>query len=483
MALGGGEWQTPNKKLPGTYIKFDSAMRSTVALSDRGIVAVPMVLDWGVDGDVFSVTPDEFEVDSLAVFGYSFNADELRPMRELFKNATKLLVYKLNNDGVKATSDLATAKHAGTRGNSLKYVVSQNLDDTSKFDVSLYMGESLVFEQKAVSNPIDLEENDFVVWNKAATLTATVGVSLTGGTNGSEVTGNQYQKALDLFETQKFHILCCPTQDKTIQDLFVAYTRRLNTKQGRYFQTVVYRNEADYDHVISVENKIKFLKDGEVSIVTVETDLPDVEVGDFVKVDSGKYVEAQSGDAGALTVVADASHSLVYWVAGAEAGCAVNKSVLNKTYDGEYTVDVDYSQSELEDAIDAGKFMFHRVENEIKVLMDINTFVSFTVEKNKDYSQNQNIRINDQIGNDVTSIFNGRYIGKIGNDQNGRIALWSDIVTLLRQLETIRAIQNLDPDADLVVKAGSDLDAVIATLAYQPVNAMAKLYMTVTLGK
>lgn len=483
MAFAGGVWQTQNKKLPGTYINFDSVAKSTVTLSDRGIVAVPMVLDWGKDGDIFAVTQEDFEKNSLAVFGYSYEAEELRPLRELFKNAIKLIVYKLNNDGVKATSELATAKHAGVRGNELKYVIVNNVDETSKFDVSLYMGASLVFEQKAVATPADLEANEFVVWNAKATLTATVGTSLAGGTNGSEVIGTQYQKALEKFETQKFHILCCPTQDKTIEDLFVAYTRRLNDNMGKYFQTVMYRNEADYEHVISVENNVKFLKDGEVSVVTVEGDLADVEVGAFVKLEGGKYVEAAEGDAGALEVVADASHNLVYWVAGAEAGCAVNKTVLNKTYDGEYEVDVDYSQSELEAAIDAGKFMFHRVEDEVKVLMDINTFTSFSVEKNKDYSQNQNIRINDQIGNDVTSIFNGRYIGKIGNDQNGRIALWSDIVTLLRQLETLGAVQNVDPDADLIIKQGTDLDAVLAMLSYQPVNAMAKLYMTVTLGK
>ena len=44
------------------------------------------------------------------------------------------------------------------------------------------------------------------------------------------------------------------------------------------------------------------------------------------------------------------THSLVYWVAGAEAGCAVNKSLTNFKYDGELTINTDYTQAELEAA-------------------------------------------------------------------------------------------------------------------------------------
>ncbi|HBF6506491.1 TPA: phage tail protein, partial [Clostridioides difficile] len=47
MALGGGTFVTQNKVLPGSYINFVSATRATSSLSDRGIVAMPLELDWG----------------------------------------------------------------------------------------------------------------------------------------------------------------------------------------------------------------------------------------------------------------------------------------------------------------------------------------------------------------------------------------------------------------------------------------------------
>ena len=47
MALGGGTFLTQNKVIPGAYINFVSAARSTAALSDRGYCAMAMELDWG----------------------------------------------------------------------------------------------------------------------------------------------------------------------------------------------------------------------------------------------------------------------------------------------------------------------------------------------------------------------------------------------------------------------------------------------------
>ncbi len=52
MALGGGNWTTQNKVLPGTYINFVSSASVSSAVSDRGVVAMPLTMEWGVDGDV-----------------------------------------------------------------------------------------------------------------------------------------------------------------------------------------------------------------------------------------------------------------------------------------------------------------------------------------------------------------------------------------------------------------------------------------------
>ena len=60
MALGGGNFLTQNKILPGSYINFVSVSAATAVLSDRGICTMPLELDWGPDEEVFTVTNEDF---------------------------------------------------------------------------------------------------------------------------------------------------------------------------------------------------------------------------------------------------------------------------------------------------------------------------------------------------------------------------------------------------------------------------------------
>ncbi|MGL4791300.1 MAG: phage tail protein, partial [Anaerotignaceae bacterium] len=61
MALGGGTFLTQNKVLPGSYINFISAARSAATLSERGYCAMALELDWGVDGEIFTVESSDFQ--------------------------------------------------------------------------------------------------------------------------------------------------------------------------------------------------------------------------------------------------------------------------------------------------------------------------------------------------------------------------------------------------------------------------------------
>ena len=55
MALGGGIWTRQDKVLPGAYTVFSNAKTANAALSSRGIVALPIALDFGETGKVFEV--------------------------------------------------------------------------------------------------------------------------------------------------------------------------------------------------------------------------------------------------------------------------------------------------------------------------------------------------------------------------------------------------------------------------------------------
>jgi hypothetical protein len=434
MALGGGTFLVQNKVLPGSYINFISAARASATLSDRGIAALPLELDWGADDTVFTVTAEEFQKDSLKFFGYSYDHDKMKGLRDLFKNTHIGHFYKLMNAGVAASNTYCTAKYKGVRGNDLKTVIAVNADDVTKMDVSTYLGTQLVDKQTVLPNTDNLVDTDWVVWKTNVVLVATAGLPLTLGSNGNAITGTEYQSALDAFESYNFNTIGCLSTTAAIIDLVVQFTKRLRDTVGVKFQAVVYRTASDYEGIISVENKVN--------------------------------------DAGVP------ESSLVYWVTGAEAGCAVNKSLTNKKYDGEFTVDTVYKQSELEAAIQDGKFAFHKVGDNVRVLEDINTFITVTDEKSSDFSSNQTIRILDQIANDIASLFNTKYLGNVPNDAAGRISLWNDIVSHHQQLQTIRAIEDFNPDL-VVVEAGSTKKAVVVNDVVTPVNAMAQLYMTV----
>lgn len=431
MALGGGTFLVQNKVLPGTYINFISVAKANESLSDRGYATIPLELDWGVDGSVFEVTNVDFQKHSLNIFGYEYTHEKLKGLRDLFLNLQTLYAYRLNS-GVKAANDYATAKYSGIRGNDLKVIIQKNVDDNSKFDVSLYLGTDQI-DNQTVTAAADLLDNNFVVWKKNAALAVTVGVTLTGGTNGT-VDGTAHQTYLDKIEAYSFNVMGVVTTESTIKQLYANFTKRMRDEVGANFQIVLYNKPADYEGVINVKNNVT---DADVSVA-----------------------------------------SLIYWVTGLEAGCEVNKSCLNRKYDGEFTVNADYTQAQLIKAINDGEFTLHNVGADVRVLSDINSMVTTSGTKGAVFKDNQTIRVIDQIANDIATLFNTKYLGVVPNDASGRISLWADIVKHHEQLQEIRAIENFS-DKDVTVEQGDSKKVVVVSDLITVVNAMVQLYMTV----
>lgn len=431
--LGGGNFLTQNKVLPGTYHNFISKPRAFSNLSDRGFVAVPIAHDYGVDGAVLTVTAEDLQKRSLELLGYDYAHEKLKPFREVFRRAHTAFVYLLKGStAVAASNTFATANYKGTRGNDLKVAIQANVDEPAKFDVQLYFGTVLVDEQKAVATAASLVANAYVTYKSDATLAVTAGTPLAGGTNGT-VTPVEHQKALDEFEAYGFNTLACDSTDAGIKGLYEAYTTRLRDEVGAKFQLIVHDlANPDHEGVVVVHNK------------------------------------AVEGDS-----------KLVYWVAGATAGCAVNTSNTNTSYDGEYTVNFEGAKTQIQLAalLKAGKYVFHRVGEATNVLEDINSFVSFNTDKNEDFASNQVIRVLDQIAIDTAHLFNTRYLGRYPNDADGRISLWNDISTHRIDLQGLRAIENYAKD-ELKVEQGATKKAVVITEKVNVTVAMAQLYIT-----
>ena len=438
MALGGGLWFTQNKKLPGTYINFISIGSASVELSERGIVAMGVALDWGVDGEIITLTPEELQKNSMKLFGYEYSHEKLKGIRDLMLHCRIAYIYKLNSNltGGKAANTFATAKYAGTRGNSISIRIAVNVDDEDKFDVMTYLAGNLV-DSQTVENSAGLVANDYVTWKSGTTLAVNAGLPMTGGTDAAVTVAN-HQTFLDKIESYSVNAVGV-VNDETVDGaiavnaLYAAFVKRMRDERGVKFQVVLYHNAADYEGVVNVKNAVT---------------------------DSGW-----------------SAASLVYWVTGVIGGTAVNASALNMLYDGEFTVDTNYTQVQLEGCIDAGEFTLHKVGNEVRILNDQNSLVTTTADKNDLFKQNQTIRVIDTVANDIANIFNTRYIGQVPNDDEGRTSLWNDIVSHHLNLQRIRAIQDFDEE-DVVVSAGNDKASVVVSDALNIINAMAKLYMT-----
>ncbi len=433
MALGGGTYLFQNKTLAGSYINFVALKKASVNLSDRGYCTMPFELDWGVDGEVFEVTNDDFIKNSNKIFGYDYTHEKLKGLRDLFLNAKVLYAYRLNS-GEKATCTYATAKYTGIRGNDIAITIKGNIDNESAFDVLTYLSGYLV-DTQTVSEVSKLVDNDFVVWKNTA-LEEISDLSLSGGTNG-EITGLSHQEYLSKIENYSFNILGVVTTENTIKQLYTTFTKRMREEVGAKFQTVLHSYSADYEGVINIKNNV--LDDG-------------------------------------LSIA-----SLVYWVTGLECGCLVNKSCLNKKYVGEFKVYADYSQTELVKAVKNGEFTLHKVNGVMRTLADINSMVTVTDERSDDFKENQTMRVLDQIANDIAVLFNTKYIGEVPNDNAGRVSLWADIVKHHEELAKVRAIENFS-DKDVVVEQGDTKKAVVVKDKVTVVNAMAQLYMTVVVA-
>lgn len=437
MALGGGSFTTQNKVLPGSYINFVSASAATAGLPERGTVAMALQLGWGPENKVIEIDSGDFQMKAREKTGYAYDATELTPLREAFKGAIKVLLYRLSTNAAKAAGTLGEARYPGLLGNEIKVTVAPLVDDATKSKVTTSVRGVAVDVQTVEANTTNLVDNAYVVWTDGVEITASLTETFTAGTNGNASTIDDYQAFLAAIETQSFDTLACASTNATVSELAIAFTHRLRDEVGQKFTTVVYKQPtADYEAVISVENEV-----------------------------------TANGSAG----------DLVYWVAGKTAGANVNQSLTNAVYDGELTFNTDYTQTALSEAIRVGKFVLHRVYDRIRVLMDINTLVTITSERNEAYQDNKTIRTIDSLAISVAEVFTNQFMGIVPNDADGRVGLWAQINSILAQLVILRAIADYDSES-VTIAEGETKNSVVVTLPITVVGTMTKLYMTVVVG-
>ena len=448
MAFGGGTFVTQNKKLPGAYINVVSTPRATATVSDRGVAAIMLPLTAQNAGKVISLTAMEYLQDADKFLGENLPQTTIDALDELFCHAVSAYVY--NNyygDGAKAVATI-TLNGTTTTGGTISITGGTTTVSTlGDINVGSNTLENL-FTIKVNGESKAWTASDVIPANATIELTAINSGALQAGDKtaleGSgftvvdgtstipQQTMGQQLKALEPYD---FNCIACYTDEGDEVDDFCSQIELWRDTVGKKCVGVVYNQEdPDYEGIINVVNSVS------------DSTAPD--------------------------------YALVAWVTGVQSGCEVNASVQNTKYDGKWDVVCDKSQTELEDCLNAGQFVFHLAYGDVVVLDDINSLVTTTVDKGDDFKSNQTIRVVDQIANDIAKLFCTKYLGKIPNDADGRVSLWGDIVKHHQQLNDIRAITDFESE-DVVVSQGDTRKDVYVEDSITPVNAMSKLYMVI----
>lgn len=436
---GGTFIEGQTKQRPGLYINFKAAALARTEISERGITVLPIVLDWGNKGELIRVDNDDLKIFKKE-FARDISESQLLYLKLALQRAKTVIVYCLNS-GNKASKTwgtvvaTATAKKAGTRGNSISIKASVNAVESGKKDVRTYLDGVLVDEQ-TVTNIEELLPNDYVVFSGKGAIEVTTGVTLTGGTS-SEVVNGDYTDYLTAVETQIFDTIAFPTDDSSLKTTFKTFITRLRDDEGKKVVGVACNLKGDYEGIINVTNGVK-LEDG--SILTAK--------------------------------------DCIAWVTGASAGAQMYESLTYSVFEGAVDAVPRLKNSEFIQALKNGEFVFQFDGDVVKVEQDINSLTTYGQDKNQMFSKNRVVRTLDGINNDLLKLFTGSYIGIINNNAEGQSLLVSAVDEYFLTLQQANIITNYEPGQDFVITQASG-DNVWADVSVQPVDSMEKFYFSI----
>lgn len=504
--MAGGTFQSQNKVRAGAYINFESVPKPMTTVGTRGTATIAIPLTWG-ENLIELYSTDLVDGSSLAKVGLEVTDEDALILRKLLSHTYKAFIYRLDSNGAKATATVGTkkfeAKCAGTFGNKIEIVITQNLyayvgstigtfytgeqlalgtviykdenleevqgvvteftnsgnSTTIKVDngaaetVTQGTADSIVYTVQTIVNGVrkdsqtvtkgsELVDNDFVVFDSTDALQVTAGTPLAGGTDGT-ISDSTYTAYLAAMGKHKFDTMGLPyATSKAVLDAAKLFVTQQCENYGKKCKLVVCNSPSDSDYVINSINGY---------VTTDETVTPQIFVAELTGLDAGAGI----------------NESLTYKVV-ADAETAVE--IINQV-----------AEKDIEKALQTGKFILtRRDDGAIIIEKDINSLHTFTPKKNYAFSKNRVKRTLDEIANTGKLMWAKTYVGKVDNNESGRAIYKADMVNYLNTLQnTYNAIQNFDSATDIQVVAGNDIDAVASKLYIQPVDSMEKLYLEV----
>ena len=253
--------------------------------------------------------------------------------------------------------------------------------------------------------------------------------------------GEDLEDALDALNTVQFNVLCYPYTTPANHATIKTWVEAMRGDEGLKIQAVMPDYDGDSEAIINVTQAVKLA-------------------------DGTELTNAQT----------------CAWVAGITAGANVNQSNTGRKYVGAIDVIPRMTKTEMEAAIAAGEFIFKvDTAQNVTAVYDINSLTTITADKGKQFTKNRVIRAIDGINNDITTIFESNFVGKIDNNPDGRSLLRATLIEYFNELQRLNAIQNFQPE-DVTVSPGAESDAVVIDCYIQPVDSVEKIYITVNLS-
>lgn len=455
--MAGGNWTRQDKTLPGVYINIRSAPNGSRNYGERGVVALCKPLSWGPVGEIMTIDRD---TNVSALLGYRLDgASQTLFLRELFlgsvnadggartAGASKVLLYRPAATGAaKAQAVLGSgetaltvsARYPGGRGNDIAVSVTADPDSKGAFLVETTV-DGRTEDRQSVADWGGLRDNGWVSFSGAGPAAPALVTALAGGADGTADHGS-YASFLETVEPHPVNVLVYDGTDPIVQAALLSFVTRMREQEGRKMQVVMpcYPG-ADSEGVISPCN--------------------------------GPVLES-----GPLT-----PGETCWWLGGCTAGAKYNQSLTYAVHPGAADVFPRYTNAQARDLIRAGNLVLTEEEGKVKVYYDINTLTTFTADKGEAFSKNRPVRVLDTIANDLYRIFSDYHLGQTDNNAEGRALLKKEVVGMLNTMQANGGVQNFTAD-DVTVEPGTAADAVVVTLAVQPVDAIAKIYMTVTVA-
>lgn len=430
-----------SKVRPGVYGNIKSNSMSVLSAGDRGTAFVILPApSYGPKGAV-TITAGSMD-GQRAKLGFSVYDDnsQMLLIREAFKNASTVIAY-IPAEGTKATVTAspvtATAKYGGTRGNDLAFTVVAN--PLGGFDVRVSLAGSTVAEYEGLTTVADLaaQECPYITFTGTGNLTAVAGKSLTGGTDAT-VSNSAVTDALDASENYDWNAMAFPFDDSALKAAAKAKIKYFRQNMGRGVQVVVPDfSSADYEGVIAVTNAYA--------------------------IDGQDLTHAQA----------------CAWVAGASAAASKTESLTYVTVEGASAVVSPKTNEDAITALKSGEFFFSVGEgNTVIVEQDINSFHSFTREKNQTFGKNRVLRVYDELYATIQANFRPN---QFSNNPDDWAAMEGIGIGILKNFEAAGAIRDLNEDTDFSVDREKSVgDETFYSYAITAVDSAEKLYFSGT---